>query len=373
MFKHFNKKAHFKHKQAKARLALLALALLIVAAGLSCGKRKPPLPPVERVSQRVEAAGFQRGGQIILSWKMPARNAKEGDVQNISRADIYRLAEPLTAPLSLSEEEFASRSVVIASVPISDDDFGFKTMTYPDTLEFASQPVRLRYAVRLVNSEGQRAGFSNFLLIEPTGKVAANPTSLSAEVSQESIALEWKAPTKNADGTTPLNIIGYNVYRSHSEDAPAKLLTEKPVANTEYSDTFFDFDTRYFYFVRAVSVGKEGEPIESGETNIAEVLPKDTFEPQAPRALTVAVSHTSIAIFFAVNPENDIAGYRIYRTDDPNKARSDWSLLTEELLDRNTFQDENITSGTRYYYYVTAVDKRGNVSEPSEVVSETAP
>ena len=43
--------------------------------GLSCGKRKPPLPPKERVLQNVEITGFQRGNQVILSWKMPARNA----------------------------------------------------------------------------------------------------------------------------------------------------------------------------------------------------------------------------------------------------------------------------------------------------------
>src|SRR5688572_22474154 len=92
----------FKPIAVKAPLALLAVALLIP---LSCGKRKPPLPPRERVLQRVELGGFQRGNQVILAWKMPARNAPDGSLLNISRADIYRLAEPLTSPQALSEEE----------------------------------------------------------------------------------------------------------------------------------------------------------------------------------------------------------------------------------------------------------------------------
>ena len=148
----------------KAPLALLAVVLLM---SLSCGKRKPPLPPKERVAQRVEISGFQRGNQVILSWKMPARNAPEGNTLHINRADIYRLAEPLTSPQGLSEGEFASRSTLIATLDIGDDDFAMKTLSYADTLQFAGQAARLRYAIRFVNSSGQKAAFSNFFLLEP--------------------------------------------------------------------------------------------------------------------------------------------------------------------------------------------------------------
>jgi hypothetical protein len=132
-----------KLSRSKAALALIAVVLLM---SLSCGKRKPPLPPKERVAQRVEISGFQRGNQVILSWKMPARNAPEGNTLNIKRADIYRLAEPLTSPQGLSEGEFASRSTLVATLDIGDDDFGMKTLNYADTLQFAGQAARLRYA-----------------------------------------------------------------------------------------------------------------------------------------------------------------------------------------------------------------------------------
>ena len=47
--------------------------------------------------------------------------------------------------------------------------------------------------------------------------------------------------------------------------------------------------------------------------------------------------------------------------------------LNSAPLTKTTFQDENVESGKKYYYYLTAVDQTGNVSPPSEVVSETVP
>lgn len=340
---------------------------------LSCGKRKPPQPPKERVLQRVEISGFQRGNQVLLSWKMPARNAPTGSVLNISRADIYRLAEPLSSPLTLSEEEFASRSILVATLNIKDTDFGAKTLSFTDPLQFAGQAARLRYAIRFVNASGQKAGFSNFFLLEPAAKIAAAPTSLAATVTQQAVKLDWDAPTANVDGSTPVSLLGYNVYRSGSDKVPGKLLNQTPVSDTNFDDEFFEFDKPLFYFVRAVSVGAGGDRVESAESNILQILPKDTFPPSPPSAITLAATPTTISIFFASNPEKDIVGYKIYRSDDANADKASWTLLTPDPITTNTFQDPKVSSGKTYYYYLTAIDKAGNVSEPSDTVSETVP
>ena len=351
---------------------LILLPLLILAIS-GCGKRGAPVPPRERVLQRVEIAGYQRGNQVILSWKMPARNAAKGSVLNISRADVYRLAEPANTPLQLSEEEFANRSTLIAALKITDADFGLKTLNHRDTLEFAGQAARLRYAIRFVNDSGQKAGFSNSLLIEPTAKVAAAPASLSAEPSQEAVRLIWQPSIANVDGTKPVSILGYNIYRSNSATEPAKLLNQTPITVTQYNDEFFEFGKNYFYFVRAVSIGTQAEPVESGESNILKFAPVDTFPPSPPSAITVAAAPGTISIFFAVNPEKDIAGYKIYRTTDPLTPKPAWQLLTTELLKTNTFQDRTVESGKTYHYYLTATDNFRNISQISEVVSETVP
>lgn len=350
---------------------MIAVGTLLFSA--ACGKRGAPVPPRDRTGQRAQISGFQRGNQVILLWPMPLRNASRSNVNHIARVDVFRLAEPTNVPLELSEEEFASRSTLITTIPVTDADFGAKSLQYRDTLQFAGQSARIRYAVRYVNAAGQRAPFSNVLLIEPASKIAAAPSALDAAVSQDAITLTWQAPTTNIDASTPVSIIGYNVYRSTSETQPAKKLNQDLISDTEFQDEFFEFDRNYFYFVRAVSAGLQAEPVESIESNIVRIRPKDTFEPSAPAAVTIAAAPGTISLFWAVNPENDIAGYKIYRTTDSAKPKAQWELMTPELLKTNTFQDKRIEAGTRYYYYLTATDTAGNVSPPSVVVDDTAP
>lgn len=358
-----------KHLFSKAAIALITLVLLTSA----CGKRLPPLPPLEKVSQRVTIAGFQRGRGVILSWQMPARNAAAGNTQNIDRVDIYRLAEPSDSPLSLTEDEFYSRSVLIKTLPVTAADFALKRLSYTDYLEFENQPARLRYAIRFVNSEGQKATFSNFFVVSPTPKIAGSPARLAAALTQESITLSWSPPETNIDGSKPANILGYNIYRSAAENEAARLLNEAPVTGSNFEDKFFNFDQNYSYFVRAVSGGANGEPLESAESNIVDLTPVDTFAPSAPGSITVAATPNTISIFFAVNPEKDVVGYLIHRSTDPNLAIDRWSLLTSEPLKTNTFEDDGVESGKTYYYYLKAVDSKNNRSAASEVVSETVP
>lgn len=354
------------------RLILLAAAITVVA-GISCGKRKPPVPPEPKVFQRAEIAGFQRGNRVVLSWKMPEKNAAANDVRHILTVDVYRLAERLTSPPTLSEEQFATRSVLIGTVPVGEDDFGSKQLSYTDTLQLAGQPSRLRYAVRFVNKSGQKAPFSNIIVIEPESKVAAAPSDLLGNVTQESINLSWTAAAANADGTTPVNLAGYNIYRSSSKDKPGTLLNRRPVSGTTFSDRTFEFEKEYYYFVRSVSSGTGDTPTESTESNIVEVRPKDTFAPSAPVSITIGASPGTISIFFPPNPEADIAGYRIFRSEDPALDKAMWKLLTPEPITTNTFQDPSVEGGKTYYYFVIAVDRFGNVSERSEVVSEAVP
>lgn len=359
----------FKLNKNKAALVFINFALLIT---LCCGKRKPPLPPVEKTPQRTEISGLQQGNKIFLTWDLPTQTVSYQKSFNISRADVYRLLEPAASPLSLTEEEFSSRSTLIATVPIVVANEGIKQQTYTDTLEYAGQAARLRYAIRFVNSNGQKTAFSNFLLIEPTAKIADVPQTVTAKMTKDSIFLNWSAPINNIDGSKPANIIGYNVYRS-SDASNFKILNNAPVTANEFLDTVYDFGNEYKYFVRTVSLGGGGEPIESLNSNLAVVTPKDIFPPEAPSAVTIAAAPENLSVFFAFNSEKDIAGYKIYRTTDRSLAKSEWQLLTPELITTNTFQDKTVQSGKTYFYYLIAVDRAGNSSEPSEIVSETAP
>lgn len=364
---------------ARWRSVFLICCLLLTAAGvLNCGKRRPPLPPIERVQQRTELlSGVQRGNQVILSWPAPLRNASDVSVQSIRRIDVYRLAEKPRAPLGLTEEEFATRSTLIGSVTYDEIKKPREVLTYTDTLELAGEPTRLRYAIRYVNAAGQRAAFSNFLLLEPAARISQPPTMITTgkEVSEDAITITWQPPAANIDGSTPVNLLGYNLYRLSGEQdgEGSQPLNDTPISGRQYQDRNFKFGETYRYIVRAVSLGTEGGQVESLNSNSISVSPIDTFAPSAPASITVAAAPGRLSVFFPANPEPDIAGYNIYRSTDPDLPKDRWDKLNAELLTRTTFQDEKVESGRRYYYYLTAVDQAGNVSPLSEVVSETVP
>lgn len=364
---------------AHRRAILLASCLLLTAVcGLNCGKRRPPLPPVEHIPQRTELlSGAQRGNQVILSWPALRRNAGDSSVQSIRRIDVYRLAEKPTAPLPLTEEEFGARATLIGSVTFDQIQKAGEELTYTDTLELAGQPTRLRYAVRYVNASGQRAAFSNFLLVEPAARIAQPPTIVTTgkELSESAITITWNPPAANIDGSTPVNLLGYNLYRiTGSQTEPGQTpVNSSLISGTQYQDKTFNFSERYTYVVRSVSLGTEGAQVESLNSNSIELAPLDVYAPSPPSSITVAASPGRLSLFFPANPEGDIAGYNIYRSTDAALAKELWIKLTRTLLERTTFQDENVEPGKKYYYYITAVDKAGNTSAPSEVVSETVP
>jgi hypothetical protein len=367
----------FKPPLKSAPFFSLLSILLLLYLNASCGKRRPPQPPVERVPQRTELlSGAQRGNQVLLSWPAPQRNAPDENVQSIRRIDVYRLAESPSAPLPLTEEEFSARSTLIGSINYETIKASTGTLTYFDSLELAGEPTRLRYAVRYVNASGQRASFSNFLLIELAAKIAEPPTITSSEVSANAITIKWNPPAANIDGSTPVNLLGYNIYRveKSQNEIGQTPINSTLVSGTQFSDQNFRFGEEYNYVLRSVSLGTGGAQVESLNSNAQKVTPLDTFKPSAPEKPTIgAPAPGRLSIFFASNPERDVAGYFIYRTTDPTVPLVKWTKITQNLLTRTTFQDETVESGQKYYYYIIAVDSSGNVSEPSPVESETAP
>jgi len=365
------------NRQRSASL-LICITLLLVCMVAGCGKRQPPLPPIERVQQRTELlSGVQRGNQVLLSWPAPLRNAPNSSVQSIRRIDVYRLAEKPTAPLPLTEEEFAARSNLIGSVTYDEIKNAKDELTYTDRLELAGEPTRLRYAVRYVNESGQRAAFSNFLLIEPAARVAQAPTleSTGKEISETGINLTWQPPAANIDGSVPVNLLGYNVYRLNESQPEVGQSPLNPtlVAGTQFVDKNFKFGDNYRYVVRSVSLGTEGAQVESLNSNVLSVSPRDIFKPSAPGPVTIAGAPGRLSIFFPANPETDVAGYNIFRSTDPNLPKAKWTMLNNSLLTKTTFLDDNVESGKTYYYYIVAIDQTGNISDPSEVKSETVP
>src|SRR4029077_13965988 len=117
----------------------------------------------------------------------------------------------------------------------------------------------------------------------------------------------------------------------------------------------------YVYQVRSLVIAG-GNPIESDDSMPALVTPRDTFPPGAPQNHVVAEiplenGAVSEDLSWSLNLENDLAGYRIYRSE---QQRERGHSLQVELLLSPAYRDVSVQHGHRYWYVVTAVDRAGN-------------
>jgi len=210
------------------------------------------------------------------------------------------------------------------------------------------------------------------------------------EVTHFGITLAWTAPQTTLTGSHP-TIAGYRVYRGESEasagnsivnaatdvadDTVAKL--KSPLLkigesdSPGFQDSHFDFGMTYVYSVRSVAQYDDTK-VESADSKLVEVTPRDIFPPTAPQGLVAVMVPAQagvpahIELSWAVNPETDIAGYYVYRSE---QANSSGTRLNTELLLTPVFRDMNTVPGRHYLYTITAVDRAGNESPASAAVS----
>jgi hypothetical protein len=68
---------------------------------------------------------------------------------------------------------------------------------------------------------------------------------------------------------------------------------------------------------------------------------------------------------------SEVIGYHVYRSDDPNLPKAEWTRITPEPIPTTRFKDRPPQVGVKYHYYVTAVNARGIESPPSAIASVT--
>jgi hypothetical protein len=391
----------------RARVTLEVIVLACLCA--SCGRMGLPSPPVHIMERTGQLQGMQRGSIVYLWWPPPAMAVKPYSKYYVDHVDIYKLIEHRDQDPTVDPIEYLDKAELVKFYSRSEIERQTREsgrMAFYDTLDFTGNPgrlgnTRLRYAIRYVNKYGEDALFSNSVEVNPNPNVAMPPMRLvvSNQV-QDKITLSWDAPLGNVNGKMPANVVGYNIYKRviGSEKDPdnpngvaagkpeqkAKkepissrppefelLNKEGPLSGPTFTDTRFRYLTQYEYMVRALSAGESGL-IESENSIPYPFTPKDTFKPSPPDSVTIASANAVISLFWPANPETDVVGYNIYRSDSPDAAAQNWVKLNPKLNPAVTFRDETPRIGIRYYYRVTAVDRFDNESDPSAVVSEVA-
>ena len=177
----------------------------------ACGKVGPPEPPLRRAPLVVKDLNVeQRGGHLILS--LPFAHETKTQMQRI---DVYRLVESTDAPMGLPIEIFSEKASVVYSILADDIPLDHSGVDYKDALNVKgeTQNKRYRYSVRMFNTDGRAADFSNYATIEPLFNLALPPTKLAVKQVETQIEITWDPPEGNMNETSPANVVGYNIYR----------------------------------------------------------------------------------------------------------------------------------------------------------------
>jgi hypothetical protein len=160
----------------------------------------------------------------------------------------------------------------------------------------------------------------------------------------------------------------YNVYRAEEEDSLNFKLIDF-TRRTYYIDDSLEYDKKYFYRLTASDIFN----LESNPTGIISAVPLNVHPPSKPRELIVLgrnwEGEREVYLTWRRNPESDVAGYKIFRSEDENILFDSASLkgFTSSL----EFSDT--TAGgfyKNYFYAITAVDRGELESEPSNISSD---
>jgi hypothetical protein len=419
-------------RSARASRAAVADAFVVgacaafLAVALFAGGCAAPGEPYERKAPVPTAisnlTAEQRGDSVVLTFNLPKQSVERRPLKEPPEVEIYRAFAPppgatgaVGAPGSAGAAVIKPPSprptpVLCGTIPVTDlDKYGDRGFVrYADALRPEDLAHRsgwiAEYTVRTRTSDRKESADSNFvdLVIFPAPEPIAD---LAAQVTQSGVALSWSEPEKTTVGAVP-PIASYRIYRAdrtppsaasasaHAAPAPAPPFLpraagarpsgppqEAPLVKVgesqgpAFRDGQAEFGRNYVYSVRSVAE-YPGEMLESADSNLAEVTPKDIFPPAAPEGLVIAMvpregdTPATLDLSWAISPETDIAGYRVYRGEQEGVLGT---RQNEQLLLTPAFRDMNALPGHRYFYSVTAVDRAGNESPPSAILSGKVP
>lgn len=369
----------------RSRLFAHFLPLVVASVLMGCAspgeplERKPPTPAAV-----ADLATEQSGDDVILTFTLPKDTVDHRPLDETPAIEIYRDIEaPPQAGGKPSAEPTLVATIPAAMTPQYTEQGRFRYADALTTGDFGASAERSAvYMVRTRISEKRASPNSNFaaLHIFPAPQPVAD---LKAQVTHSGISLTWTPPERDLAGNRPA-VASYRIYRGEISAPVASgkktevrmgRVAEVDPAITAYLDAQINFGDTYTYSVRSV-VGNPGKELESADSNASVILAKDTFAPSAPENLVVAAvpaqqgAPARLELSWQINPESDVAGYNIYRSDQDGVPGT---RQNTELLPTPAFRDMNVVSAKRYFYSVTAVDRSGNESPLSTSVSGEAP
>jgi hypothetical protein len=364
-------------------ISVLHFSSILLAEG--CGAPGEPLPPAPPTPVAItDLAARQAGDAVQLSFTMPNKSTLGEKLKEVPTLEVLRGS--LKPDGTVDEKSFR----VVDTVPGSlvNEYIQKGKVEFPDAI--APQELKTHvgetalYRVRTYVSPKKISPNSPSVSLK-LYPVPAPISSVEVELTENAIDLKWQPPTHTTAGEPLGAVPEYHVYRGELDPQTAEAVKADPRKGTwkapllqmatttiaEYHDAGFDYGKTYAYAVRSV-VQVQGIALESGDSPLVVLTPRDTFPPAAPQSLVVAVLPGAagegkvVDLSWSINLETDLAGYRVYRSE---QEGTKGELLTKELLPTPAYRDTSVHNGQKYWYSVTAVDKAGNESVPSAPIA----
>lgn len=353
------------------RLLVIGVALLALGA---CGRRGPPSAPELRVPAPVsEFRGGVEGRSIILEWTNPGHRADGTRMRDLTAIHVHRREEPghgRPKPAILSWGKVVGydeiTAIQLASPAPARLDGGRVRWADGRGLTFGQRYV---YVVTALDSIGRQSVPSERVIVT-FHPAPQPPEEFRGAPGDREVHLTWRPPSGLIDGTALPQPVAYRVLRATRPGAPLVPISPS-ITTTEFTDRGLDNGRTYTYAVLAVRTDPAGG-IRSEPSATVDVTPVDLTPPSAPRNLVAVPSETAVRLAWDRSPEEEVAGYLVYRATLPGGA---YVRLTPAAVPGTLFVDREVERGAAYRYAVTAVDRapRPNESPRSSPTTVTVP
>jgi len=171
-----------------------------------------------------------------------------------------------------------------------------------------------------------------------------------ASTSDSTVELSWSPKVYHS-------LLGYNLYRStvpgEHNDPP---INSSVLTDTVFQDTGLHAREVYYYAISSLDTCF----VQGGLSADLEVT---VGSPSIPTGLTAEAEKDLVTLCWLHNPEDDVIGYKIYRTEDCSTY-----VLVDSVGWQNIYYDYTVDNGIIYYYRITAVDSTELESFPSDTV-----
>lgn len=181
------------------------------------------------------------------------------------------------------------------------------------------------------------------------------PTNIIAVPGNNFILLSW-------DRNQEIDLKAYRIYKSVKHTNSFNLVNQ--VTATNYTDTGVLNNTNYYYRIRAIDYNDN----ESGYSETVMVSPDTNAAPVVPQGLRAVPGSNIVLLSWSANPESDIQGYLIWRSQDQYSLYSN----IPSIISNTSYTDSSVINDNIYYYKIQAVDTIFQTNDGfSDIVSVT--